>query len=217
MRLSFSTKIIVVTLLVGVSSTNTNARRLYKWVDGSSVTNYSEFQPLEKTKQKLEVLESRGEHVDPAMAITKEMKAIEIPIEAQNLLPTNPQLVNKNLRTTKTVFRQGDLFELDENGVLDDASGKLSAEERLAVQKAAQAMPVEKKELAPTTKIQAIEKTPPVVEKVVKHHSVVVEEKKPEVVVTPAKNVKPTVNPWTRTPNFVPSNLISTPPVKTSN
>mgnify|MGYP003412939562 FL=1 len=100
MKLSFSTKIIVVTLLVGVSSTNTNARRLYKWVDGSSVTNYSEFQPLEKTKQKLEVLESRGEHVDPAMAITKEMKAIEIPIEAQNLLPTNPQLVNKNLRTT---------------------------------------------------------------------------------------------------------------------
>lgn len=145
MKLSFSTKIIVVTLLVGVSSTNTNARRLYKWVDGSSVTNYSEFQPLEKTKQKLEVLESRGEHVDPAMAITKEMKAIEIPIEAQNLLPTNPQLVNKNLRTTRTVFRQGDLFELDENGVLDDASGKLSAEERLAVQKAAQAMPVEKK------------------------------------------------------------------------
>ena len=109
------------------------------------------------------------------------------------------------------------LFELDENGVLDDASGKLSAEERLAVQKAAQAMPVEKKELAPTTKIQAIEKTPPVVEKVVKHHSVAVEEKKPEVVVAPAKNVKPTVNPWTRTPNFVPSNLISTPPVKTSN
>jgi hypothetical protein len=217
MRLSLSTKTIVVTLLVCVSSTNTNARRLYKWVDGSRITNYSEFQPLEKTKQKLQVLESRGEHVDPAMAVTKEMQAIEIPVEAQNLERTNPELVSKNLRTTKTVFRQGDLFELDANGVLDDVSGKLSAEERLEVQKAAHTMPVEKKELAPTTKIQAIEKTPPVVEKVVKHHPVVVEEKKPEVVVTPAKNVKPTVNPWTRTPNFVPSNLISTPPVKTSN
>ncbi|MEF9955913.1 MAG: hypothetical protein RSA22_08445 [Acinetobacter sp.] len=217
MRLSLSTKTIVVTLLVCVSSTNTNARRLYKWVDGSRITNYSEFQPLEKTKQKLQVLESRGEHVDPAMAVTKEMRAIEIPVEAQNLERTNPELVSKNLRTTKTVFRQGDLFELDANGVLDDVSGKLSAEERLEVQKAAHTMPVEKKELAPTTKIQAIEKTPPVVEKVVKHHPVVVEEKKPEVVVTPAKNVKPTVNPWTRTPNFVPSNLISTPPVKTSN
>ncbi len=56
MRLSFSTKIVVVTLLIGVCSTQTNARRLYKWVDQSSVTNYSEFQPREGTTKKLEVL-----------------------------------------------------------------------------------------------------------------------------------------------------------------
>ena len=70
MGLSFSTKIVVVVMLISVSSTQANARRLYKWVDQGSVTNYSEFQPKEGASRKVEVLESRGEHVDPAMMVT---------------------------------------------------------------------------------------------------------------------------------------------------
>jgi hypothetical protein len=42
-----------------------------------SVTNYSEFQPKEGTSRKVEVLESRGEHVDPAMMVTAEMKPLK--------------------------------------------------------------------------------------------------------------------------------------------
>ena len=78
MGLSFSTKIVVVVMLISVSSTQANARRLYKWVDQGSVTNYSEFQPKEGASRKVEVLESRGEHVDPAMMVTAEIKAIEV-------------------------------------------------------------------------------------------------------------------------------------------
>ncbi|MBP6352472.1 MAG: hypothetical protein KA331_01480, partial [Acinetobacter sp.] len=55
----------------------------------------------------------------------------------------------------------------------------------------------------------------PVVEQVRKA-PVVAEEKKPAVVAAPEKKVKPSVNPWSRTPDYAPSNLISTPPVKSS-
>ena len=107
MKLSFATKIAVVSLLIGVCSTQANARRLYKWVDQSSVTNYSEFKPKEGTERKLEVLESRGnDHVDPAMAVTAEMKPIEIPVDmvnpASSPVATNPnsQTIYPNSRKT---------------------------------------------------------------------------------------------------------------------
>ncbi len=112
MQLSFSTKIVVVTLLIGVCSAQTNARRLYKWVDQTSVTNYSEFQPKEGTSRKLEVLESRGnDHIDPAMAVTAEMKAIEIPVDQINLQGQSAAATAQTVPqpTTQTVVKQGSI------------------------------------------------------------------------------------------------------------
>ena len=112
MQLSFSTKTLVVILLIGVCSTQTNARRLYKWVDQTSVTNYSEFQPKEGTSRKLEVLESRGnDHVDPAMAVTAEMKAIEIPVDQMNLQGQSSNTAAQVVQpaTTQTVVKQGSI------------------------------------------------------------------------------------------------------------
>lgn len=203
MKLSFSTKIVVVTLLVGVCSTQTNARRLYKWIDQTSVTNYSEFQPKEGTSRKLEVLESRGnDHVDPAMAVTAEMKAIEIPVDQMNLQGTSsvvgstpaPQVQPP---TTQTIVKQGAIaapYPRPVNAVV-----------------ATTVTVVEKKDPQLQQAVQASEKkesmSNPFAEKAVS--TVAVIEKKEEVaLVQPEKKVQPKVNPWTRQVEFVPSNLV---------
>lgn len=198
MKLSFSTKIVVVTLLIGVCSTQTNARRLYKWVDQTSVTNYSEFQPKEGTSRKLEVLESRGnDHVDPAMAVTAEMKAIEIPVDQLNLQgqasPATTQSVQQP--TTQTVVKQG----------------AIAAPYTRPVSTVVATPVIEKKESQTVQPVQVAEKkdvvSNPLVEKAAS--SVVVAEKKEEVaVVQPEKKVQPKINPWTRKVEFVPSNLV---------
>ncbi|MCH7314620.1 hypothetical protein [Acinetobacter sp. ANC 3882] len=195
MKLSFSTKIVVVTLLIGVCSTQTNARRLYKWVDQTSVTNYSEFQPKEGTSRKLEVLESRGnDHVDPAMAVTAEMKAIEIPVDQLNL---QGQAANATVQqpTTQTVVKQG----------------VIAAPYTRSVSTVVATPVIEKKESPIAQPVQVAEKkdvvSNPLVEKA--SSSVVVAEKKEEVaVVQPEKKVQPKINPWTRQVEFVPSNLV---------
>ena len=230
MEISLSTKFIAVALFVGMSSTHVDARRLYKWVDGEQVTNYSEFQPRERPSNKrLEVLESRGEHVDPAMAVTKEMKPIEIPVENEVLKPTDPALVNKNLRTTKTVFRRGDLFELEgiyvnpnlkknpvevaENEpVINSLNDKKEQQQEVAPPRAEKGQVSEKSE--PIHAVVA-EKVPPVTEKASKTPTVV--EEKKTAVVPPKKRIKPTINPWTGAQSYTPSNLISTPPSKNPN
>lgn len=195
MKLSFSTKIVVVTLLIGVCSTQTNARRLYKWVDQTSVTNYSEFQPKEGTSRKLEVLESRGnDHVDPAMAVTAEMKAIEIPVDQMNLQgqATNTTTQPVQQPTTQTVVKQGVIAA----PYIRPASAVVAT------------TPVEKKE---TQVVQVAEKketvSNPLADKAAS--AVAVPEKKEEVVVAQAeKKVQPKINPWTRKVEFVPSNLV---------
>ncbi|MGA6137940.1 hypothetical protein ACPER7_16785 [Acinetobacter dispersus] len=198
MKLSFSTKIVVVTLLIGVCSTQTNARRLYKWVDQTSVTNYSEFQPKEGTSRKLEVLESRGnDHVDPAMAVTTEMKAIEIPVDQLNLQGQASPATTQSIQqpTTQTVVKQG----------------AIAAPYTRPVNTVVATPVIEKKESQLAQPVQVAEKkdvvSNPLVEKAAS--SVVVAEKKEEVVVVqPEKKVQPKINPWTRKVEFVPSNLV---------
>lgn len=195
MKLSFSTKIVVVTLLIGVCSSQTNARRLYKWVDQTSVTNYSEFQPKEGTSRKLEVLESRGnDHVDPAMAVTAEMKAIEIPVDQMNLQGQGSNSMTHPVQqpATQTVVKQGSIaapYTRPTSAVVATAA-------------------VEKKE---SQVAQVLEKKDaavnPLAEKAAS--TVAVIEKKEEVaVVQPEKKVQPKINPWTRKVEFVPSNLV---------
>ena len=198
MKLSFSTKIVVVTLLIGVCSTQTNARRLYKWVDQTSVTNYSEFQPKEGTSRKLEVLESRGnDHVDPAMAVTAEMKAIEIPVDQLNLQGQASPATTQSIQqpTTQTVVKQG----------------AIAAPYTRPVSTVVATPVIEKKESQLAQLVQVAEKkdvvSNPLVEKAAS--SIVVAEKKEEVaVVQPEKKVQPKINPWTRKVEFVPSNLV---------
>lgn len=195
MKLSFSTKIVVVTLLIGVCSTQTNARRLYKWVDQTSVTNYSEFQPKEGTSRKLEVLESLGnDHVDPAMAVTAEMKAIEIPVDQLNL---QGQATNTTAQQpmTQTVVKQG----------------SIAAPYTRPVSTVVATPGIEKKESQIAQPVQVAEKKEtvgnPLVDK--SASAVAVPEKKEEAVTVQAeKKVQPKINPWTRKVEFVPSNLV---------
>lgn len=201
MKLPFSTKVVVVALLVGLCSAQSNARRLYKWVDQGSVTNYSEFQPKEGTSRKLEVLESRGhDHVDPAMAVTAEMKAIEIPVDQINLQgatagagATPAPYMQQS--TTQTIVKQGAMVA----PYIRPASPVATTA-------------VEKKEPPVQQAVQVPEKketliTNPLVEK--SASTVAVAEKKEEIaMVQPEKKVQPKVNPWTRKVEFVPSNLV---------
>lgn len=196
MQLSFSTKTLVVILLIGVCSTQTNARRLYKWVDQTSVTNYSEFQPKEGTSRKLEVLESRGnDHVDPAMAVTAEMKAIEIPVDQMNLQGQSSNTAAQVVQpaTTQTVVKQGSIaapYTRPSNTVV--ATTAIEKKEPQQVQ----AVVVEKKEVVNN----------PLADKAAS--AVVVSEKEEAVVVQAEKKVQPKINPWTRKVEFVPSNLV---------
>jgi len=198
MKLSLSTKIVVVTLLVGVCSTQTNARRLYKWVDQTSVTNYSEFQPKQGTSHKLEVLESRGnDHVDPAMAVTAEMKAIEIPVDQMNLQGASSVVgstptAQSQQPTTQTIVKQGAIAAPYTRPVNTVAATTGAERKEPQLQQA-----LEKKESISN----------PSIEKAVS--PVVVSEKKDEVaLVQPEKKIQPKVNPWTRKVEFVPSNLV---------
>ncbi|WP_433847306.1 hypothetical protein [Acinetobacter proteolyticus] len=196
MQLSFSTKTLVVILLIGVCSTQTNARRLYKWVDQTSVTNYSEFQPKEGTSRKLEVLESRGnDHIDPAMAVTAEMKAIEIPVDQMNLQGQSSNTAAQVVQpaTTQTVVKQGSIaapYTRPSNTVV--ATTAIEKKEPQQVQ----AVVVEKKEVVNN----------PLADKAAS--AVVVSEKEEAVVVQAEKKVQPKINPWTRKVEFVPSNLV---------
>lgn len=201
MKLPFSTKVVVVALLVGLCSAQSNARRLYKWVDQGSVTNYSEFQPKEGTSRKLEVLESRGhDHVDPAMAVTAEMKAIEIPVDQINLQgatagagATPAPYMQQS--TTQTIVKQGAMVAPYIRPASPVATTAVEKKEP-PVQQAVQVP--EKKEMFITN---------PLVEK--SASTVAVTEKKEEIaMVQPEKKVQPKVNPWTRKVEFVPSNLV---------
>lgn len=200
MELSFSTKMIVVTILIGVCSAQTNARRLYKWVDQGSVTNYSEFQPREGTSRKLEVLESRGNgYVDPAMAVTAEMKAIEIPVDQTHLQSPSTGVVASSTQpqpTTQTIVKQG-----------MPTTAYSPSTSVIGV-----TPPVEKKEAPPVQQVQTVEKkeitTNPLIEK---PSSAVIEGDKRSdltVVVQTEKKIPSKINPWTRSPHFSPSNLV---------
>ncbi|WP_336936331.1 hypothetical protein [Acinetobacter beijerinckii] len=206
MKLSFSTKIVVVSFLIAVCSTQTNARRLYKWVDQTSVTNYSEFKPKEGTSRKLEVLESRGDdHVDPAMAVTAQMKPIEIPLDQTNaqVQPANT-IAHTPQPATQTVVKQGAIAAPYTRPITTVATNISTTE---------------KKEVQPTQQVQVLEKKDvanPFVEKAAS--AVATIEKKEEVVVVaqPEKKVQPKINPWTRKVEFVPSNLVPQNLPKTS-
>ena len=197
MKLSFATKIAVVSLLIGVCSTQANARRLYKWVDQSSVTNYSEFKPKEGTERKLEVLESRGnDHVDPAMAVTAEMKPIEIPVDMVNPA-SSPVATNPN---SQTIYKQGAIVEPYTRPASAVVSTQPIIEKKEPVTTQHQSTSPEKQgttaiaERPASTVVATVEKA-----------------KKEEPVVAavqPEKKVQIKVNPWTRTVEAVPSNLV---------
>lgn len=197
MKLSFATKIAVVSLLIGVCSTQANARRLYKWVDQSSVTNYSEFKPKEGTERKLEVLESRGnDHVDPAMAVTAEMKPIEIPVDMVNPA-SSPVATNPN---SQTIYKQGAIVEPYTRPASAVVPTQPIIEKKEPVTTQHQSTSPEKQgttaiaERAASTVVATVEKA-----------------KKEEPVVAavqPEKKVQIKVNPWTRTVDAVPSNLV---------
>ena len=197
MKLSFATKIAVVSLLIGVCSTQANARRLYKWVDQSSVTNYSEFKPKEGTERKLEVLESRGnDHVDPAMAVTAEMKPIEIPVDMVNPA-SSPVATNPN---SQTIYKQGVIAEPYTRPASAVVPTQPIIEKKEPVTTQHQLINPEKQgrtaiaERAASTVVGTVEKA-----------------KKEEPVVAavqPEKKVQIKVSPWTRTVEVVPSNLV---------
>ena len=197
MKLSFATKIAVVSLLIGVCSTQANARRLYKWVHQSSVTNYSEFKPKEGTERKLEVLESRGnDHVDPAMAVTAEMKPIEIPVDMVNPA-SSPVATNPN---SQTIYKQGVIAEPYTRPASAVVPTQPIIEKKEPVTTQHQSTSPEKQgttaiaERAASTVVATVEKA-----------------KKEEPVVAavqPEKKVQIKVNPWTRTVEVVPSNLV---------
>ena len=197
MKLSFATKIAVVSLLIGVCSTQANARRLYKWVDQSSVTNYSEFKPKEGTERKLEVLESRGnDHVDPAMAVTAEMKPIEIPVDMVNPA-SSPVATNPN---SQTIYKQGVIAEPYTRPASAVVPTQPIIEKKEPVTTQHQSTSPEKQgttaiaERPASTVVATVEKA-----------------KKEEPVVAavqPEKKVQIKVNPWTRTVEAVPSNLV---------
>ena len=197
MKLSFATKIAVVSLLIGVCSTQANARRVYKWVDQSSVTNYSEFKPKEGTERKLEVLESRGnDHVDPAMAVTAEMKPIEIPVDMVNPA-SSPVATNPN---SQTIYKQGAIVEPYTRPASAVVPTQPIIEKKEPVTTQHQLINPEKQgrtaiaERAASTVVATVEKA-----------------KKEEPVVAavqPEKKVQIKVNPWTRTVDAVPSNLV---------
>ena len=197
MKLSFATKIAVVSLLIGVCSTQANARRIYKWVDQSSVTNYSEFKPKEGTERKLEVLESRGnDHVDPAMAVTAEMKPIEIPVDMVNPA-SSPVATNPN---SQTIYKQGAIVEPYTRPASAVVPTQPIIEKKEPVTTQHQSTSPEKQgttaiaERPASTVVATVEKA-----------------KKEEPVVAavqPEKKVQIKVNPWTRTVEAVPSNLV---------
>ena len=197
MKLSFATKIAVVSLLIGVCSTQANARRLYKWVDQSSVTNYSEFKPKEGTERKLEVLESRGnDHVDPAMAVTAEMKPIEIPVDMVNPA-SSPVATNPN---SQTIYKQGAIVEPYTRPASAVVPTQPIIEKKEPVTTQHQSTSPEKQGIAAITEkpASAVIAT---VEKAKKEEPVV-------AAVQPEKKVQIKVNPWTRTVEAVPSNLV---------
>ena len=197
MKLSFATKIAVVSLLIGVCSTQANARRLYKWVDQSSVTNYSEFKPKEGTERKLEVLESRGnDHVDPAMAVTAEMKPIEIPVDMVNPA-SSPVATNPN---SQTIYKQGVIAEPYTRPASAVVPTQPIIEKKEPVTTQHQLINPEKQGIAAITEkpASAVIAT---VEKAKKEEPVV-------AAVQPEKKVQIKVNPWTRTVEAVPSNLV---------
>lgn len=209
MELSFSTKIVVVALLVGVCSAQTNARRLYKWIDQTSVTNYSEFQPKEGTSRKLEVIENTGnEYVDPMMAVTAEMKAIEIPVDPLNLQGTSSgtasSLSQAPKPTTQTIVKQGVIAV---QPYVSPASGVAASS---PVEKKEQPIAVvEKKETVVNPIAEKVSSSVAVIDR--PSSSVVVVEKKDEsaTVARPEhKKTQQKINPWSRSPNFVPSNLV---------
>ncbi|MFW2057938.1 hypothetical protein F4U02_15570 [Acinetobacter haemolyticus] len=202
MRLSFSTKIVVVTLLIGVCSTQTNARRLYKWVDQSSVTNYSEFQPREGTTKKLEVLESRGsDYVDPMMAVTAEMKAIEIPVDLitpQDQVTMRPSatLPQSQQPSTQTVVKQGMLAPAYTQP--NTTAAVIPMTEKKEIQVAQTIAVIEKKEITINPTLDKVNNAGGVAEKKADLAVSVPAERKPQA----------SINPWTRAPSFVPSNLV---------
>lgn len=197
MKLSFATKIAVVSLLIGVCSTQANARRLYKWVDQSSVTNYSEFKPKEGTERKLEVLESRGnDHVDPAMAVTAEMKPIEIPVDMVN--PASSPVVSSS--SSQTVYKQGAIVEPYTRPASGVVATQPIIEKKEPVTTQHQLINPEKQGMTAIAE-RAASTVVATVEKAKKEEPVV-------AAVQPEKKVQIKVNPWTRTVDAVPSNLV---------
>lgn len=193
----FFFKIAIAVLLLQLSITQTHARKLYKWVDQSSVTNYSEFKPKEGTERKLEVLESRGnDHVDPAMAVTAEMKPIEIPVDMVNPA-SSPVATNPN---SQTIYKQGVIAEPYTRPASAVVPTQPIIEKKEPVTTQHQSTSPEKQgttaiaERAASTVVATVEKA-----------------KKEEPVVAavqPEKKVQIKVNPWTRTVEVVPSNLV---------
>ncbi|MFC1395393.1 hypothetical protein NK318_12765 [Acinetobacter junii] len=209
---SFFFKIAIAVLLLQLSITQTHARKLYKWVDRNSITNYSEFQPKEGSTRKLEVLESRGnEHVDPMMAVTAEMKPIEIPVDPMNLQGTSSSAAATQTvkPSTQTVVKQGVLAAQPyttpmSSTVVSNVIQKKESQTELVQQTS------DKKETPINPVADKAASTVVVTEKTANTTITIEKKEKPQAIVVaqPEKKDKPKINPWTRTPIFSPSNLV---------
>ena len=194
---SFFLKIAIAVLLLQLSITQTHARKLYKWVDRNSITNYSEFKPKEGTERKLEVLESRGnDHVDPAMAVTAEMKPIEIPVDMVNPA-SSPVATNLN---SQTIYKQGVIAEPYTRPASAVVPTQPIIEKKEPVTTQHQLINPEKQGMTAIAE-RAASTVVATVEKAKKEEPVV-------AAVQPEKKVQIKVNPWTRTVEAVPSNLV---------
>ena len=194
---SFFLKIAIAVLLLQLSITQTHARKLYKWVDRNSITNYSEFQPKEGSTRKLEVLESRGnEHVDPMMAVTAEMKPIEIPVDMVNPA-SSPVATNPN---SQTIYKQGVIAEPYTRPASAVVPTQPIIEKKEPVTTQHQLINPEKQGMTAIAE-RAASTVVATVEKAKKEEPVV-------AAVQPEKKVQIKVNPWTRTVEAVPSNLV---------
>ena len=135
----------------------------------------------------------------PAMMVTAEMKAIEIPDDQTNPLAQSPSSsVQPNpqvhQQSSQTVVKQGAIASPYTSHPVNTAPLPEKKEPQLVQQP----QPIDKKEPIAN----------PFVEKPSSAVVVAVEKKQEIAVVQPEKKVQPKINPWTRQVEFVPSNLV---------
>lgn len=199
MALSIYIKIatLVVLIVVMLSATQAQARRLYKWVDTNGVMNYSEFQPKHMEGRKIEVLETYGDSVDPAMMVTKDMKPIEIPIESFDMQSMTQSLSSSiTPKVSETLIKQS-VQLLPPYSVEKRVEHTAKGTDKNEVAIASSSQP---------PKITNVDRALLLAKSNEPTGSI--DMRKDQPLQTVNKASAPKINPWTRVVSFVPSNLV---------